>query len=156
MSAYGKRWILIGIRNCVRIVTILTIGLILFTTSPVSIEQACINPALRKKTLGPSPDILRALYIDFSSPSTTKSSFSFSTFQMVIFASISQTRINLPLISWLSVLSLPLAGVWKDVLQRPVEVSQVFTICYVWIPKESRRCRKRKVRGSEACPADSY
>ena len=28
--------------------------------------------------------------------------------------------------------------------------------CYVRIPKESRHCRKRKVRGSEVCPADSY
>ena len=30
------------------------------------------------------------------------------------------------------------------------------TLCYVRIPKESGRCRERKVGGSEARPADSY
>ena len=30
------------------------------------------------------------------------------------------------------------------------------SFCYVRIPKESGRCRERKVRGSEACLADSY
>ena len=29
-------------------------------------------------------------------------------------------------------------------------------VCYVQIPKESGRCRERKVGGSEARPADSY
>ena len=34
--------------------------------------------------------------------------------------------------------------------------NKIRAMCYVRIPKESGRCRERKVGGSEARPADSY
>ena len=37
-----------------------------------------------------------------------------------------------------------------------IHVLVILKKCYVRIPKESGRCRERKVGGSEARPADSY
>ena len=59
--------------------------------------------------------------------------------------------INLPLVSRTSLQLEPLAGVWEDVLQRPVEISQVFTIpsesLVIVIP--SSACRVMDLIGAE-------
>ena len=42
------------------------------------------------------------------------------------------------------------------VLAQQAKIRSMEERCYVRIPKESGRCRERKVGGSEARPADSY
>ena len=76
-----------------------------------------------------SPDILRSSNSWNLVPPTAKKSSPFSVSQMLILPSTCsyQTRISLSLINWTSSKQVLLAGVWKDVLQRPVEVSQILT-----------------------------
>ena len=44
-----------------------------------------------------------------------------------------QTKINLPSISCMSLLGEVSVGIWKDALQTPVEISQIFTVSSGWI-----------------------